>query len=267
VATEYIFDERFTEAFFHEPRRKVMGSRLLPFSYWHKVQLEFFQNQSITGFASLWDLWLASKICRTKYPEHIDLKQSYPAYWYLVWKALHGWRSLGRETGKFWRHVGDYASGPKLWVGKGGSKKRLAESYRKLGEVIKDSYFLQMAAQAEYEAELEEKPRNIDDSIEQVTIFMKYSGRPAIEVWNMPMGELLWGNACFLKMDGADVPIWSPSDEEAFQLHRVKRQENINAIADELLVKSPVLTQEIAQAQAAVKYWEDVVNRQAVQAV
>lgn len=265
MATKYIFDERFAEAFFHEPRRKVMGVRLLPFSYWHKVQLEFFQNQSIAGTPTLWELWIASRICRTRYPEHIKLNQAYPSYWYLVWKLLHGWRRLNREAVKFWKHVGDYASGPKLWSGKGGSKKRLAEAYRKLGAIIKDNDFFQMAAQAEYEAELEETSRNIDDSIEQVTIFMRYSGQSAVEAWNMPMGELLWSNACFLKMEGADVPIWSPSDEEAFELHKVKRQEKINAIADELLVKSPILTQEIARAQAEVQYWQDTVNAQAVQ--
>jgi hypothetical protein len=67
-------------------------------------------------------------------------------------------------------------------------------------------------------------------------------------------------------MDGVDVPIWTPGDEEAFQRHKIDRQKKINAIAEEIIAENPLLTSDIAKAQAAVRYWEDVVKKQEMHA-
>mgnify|MGYP003352298181 CR=1 FL=1 len=124
-----------------------------------------------------------------------------------------------------------------------------------------DSSLLQKAYQADCAADTEEAgKRDVDDSVEQVSIYMKYAGRPAVEAWNMPIGELLWHNACFLKMEGVDVPIWSPTDEMFFNQHKAERHKKLLALGAEKQKENPILTQSLAFALASVEYWEQIVS-------
>lgn len=263
---QFIFDERFAEGFFHDsPCRRVFGIRLQPFSYWHKVQLEYVQSKFLTGeIPGRWDVWVAAKICSTQYPVNVQFKEKYSSLWYLLWYALYGWRPLASNAHAMSAHIRDFASGPKLWSGKGSSKLRLAEAYEYLADITGDQSFMQKAYEAEREADLEKgADRDIDDSIEQIAIYMKHGGRPAVEAWNTPMGALLWYNACFLKMEGVKVPIWSPVDEAFFEQHKKQRHIKILGIADEIRKATPVLTERMAYAMASVQYWEEVVESQA----
>lgn len=261
----FIFDERFAEAFFNDsPCRRVFGMRLQPFSYWHKVQLEYVQSKFLTGEEpGRWDVWVAARICATRHPGNAQFRAKYSSVWYLLWHLRYGWRPLGPAVEAISAHIRDFASGPKLWSGKGSSKMRLAEAYAALSEATGDASLMQKAAEAERESVLEKGAnRDIDDSIEQVALYMKHAGRSAEEAWNMPMGALLWYNACFLKMEGAEVPIWSPVDEAHFEAHKKQRFLKIKAMGEEIRAENPMLTAGIAFAMASVRYWEDVVAAQ-----
>jgi hypothetical protein len=260
--TTFVFDERFAAGFFHDPCRRVFGRRLQPFSYWHKVQLEYVQSAFLTGETpGKWDVWVASRILATRYPVAAQLRGRYPSWWYLGWYGLYGWRSLARGVRGIIRHINDFSSGPKFWP-KGGSYRRLADAYRLLAREMGDRSLQQKAAHAERQADLEEAgKRDVDDSVEQVSIYMKYAGRPAVEAWNMPLGELLWHNACFLKMEGAEVPIWSPTDEAFFEQHKKQRHLKLLELGAEKQKENPTLTQSLAFALASVEYWEGIVDQ------
>lgn len=263
----FVFDERFTEAFLHRGCRRVLGLRLQPFSYWHKLQLEYVQSRVLLGGAKLWDVWVASRICATRYPFNVAFPEAYSNLWYLGWYLRYGWRGLGKNLNQLMEHIGDYASPPKLWSGKGSSKVRLADALERLGQITGDSSRLAEAQNYRIEAALEVgQQRNIDDSIEQVAIYMKNASRPAEEAWNMPLGALLWYNACFLKMEGVDVPIWTPMDEMAFEKHKKFRYEKIAKIAEEVRLENPLLSMDAAFAEAAVQYWKQVVDSQRMSA-
>lgn len=257
----YLFDERFAEAFIHGKQRWCFGARLKPFSYWHKVQLEYIQSKVLLGGPAKWDIWLAAQVCRTSYPVNAKFPPR-GKWWQLWWNVWYGWRSFNQEVNALYAHISDYASPPKLWSGKGGSKKRLAEALEALHKETKLPELLdESRAWAQSAAFDEAKDRDLDDSIEQIAIYTR-QGRPPAEAWNMPMGELLWYNACFLKMEGADVPIWTPKDDYHFETQKQRRAVKVGELADALQEKKPILTRNIALAQAAVDYWKGVVQSQ-----
>ena len=259
----YLFDERFAEAFLHEGHPRVMGMRLRPFSYWHKMQLEYVQSKVLLGEARLWDAWVAAKVCCTEYPQNASFQKSYSNLWMLWWHAVYSWRNAGRELGKLTAHIADFASPPKLWGGGGGSKDRLADALERLGRETDQVEMLQRAERLRYEAAMDKNgSRDLDDSIEQVAIYMKLAGRSAEEAWNMPMGALLWYNAALLKMEGSEVPIWTPMDDERFEQHKNQRHEKIVKIAEELRAETPALSASLAYSYAEVRYWENVISNQ-----
>ena len=81
----------------------------------------------------------------------------------------------------------------------------------------------------------------------------------------MPLGELVWYNVCFLKQEGADVPIWTPRDEEAFERNKIERYHRIAKVAEELRGEFQGVSENIIMANAAVRYWEKVVEAQEAQ--
>ena len=259
----FVFDERFTEAIIHDELPRVMGVKLRPFSYWHKVQLEFVQSKVLLGDPKLWDLWVAAKICSTQYPNNAKFKEKYSSWWWFFWCVRFFWKRKNKEQNSIIKYLNDYASPPKLWAGKGSSEAKLALAYNSLGEITGDAECYREANRWQNEADLAKgKGRDIDDSIEQVSIFMKYSGGSASEAWNMPMGELLWYNVCFLKMEGSEVPIWSPIDQAHFDAHTKVRGGKISELAKEIQAQSPGISLEIAIAKATVDYWGDVIAKQ-----
>jgi hypothetical protein len=256
------FDEAFSEAVFHS-EHKVMGRKLRPFSYWHKVQLEYLQSRILIGGPTLWDYWIASKVCSLSYPENFRFKKNYSYFFKIGWNLFYSWRGLARQAVAFSRYLEDYASPPKTWQGRGSAKKKLAEAHFKFWEKTGDVEHLRESEKWRLAAEdTGAKPREVDDSIEQISIFMKYSGRPAVEAWNMPLGELVWYNVCFLKMDGSDAAIWTPADQARFDQHVEKRNQTIADIAKEMQLENPILPDGIALVAAEVKYWRDTVVKQ-----
>jgi hypothetical protein len=261
----FVFDPRFEEGFFHAAPPVLWGARLKPFSYWHKLQLERAQSKLLLGgVAEAWDIWVARQICRSQFPKIAKMPRNPNSVWYLWWKVCFGWRPTAKPLALLVEYVGDFASPPKMWAGKGSSKLRLAEAYAHLSRVTGDMGYMQKAAQAEADSQ-EQKPRDIDDSIEQVALYVAKSGRPPAESWNMPLGELVWYNVCFLKQEGADVPIWTPRDEEAFERNKIERYHRIAKLAETMRDEFQGVSEGIVMANAAVKYWEKVVQAQEAQ--
>lgn len=256
----YLFDDRFAEAFFHMPQRRVMGMRLKPLSYWHKLQLEYFQSKVLLGGAALWDVWIAAKICRTEYPVHCQFPERLSKIYQIFWNCLYGWRNLAKELSLFSSHYLDYHAGPKLWSGSGSSKQRLSEAYMALHRATGDPDSLRAAQEWQARAEMGGKQRDVDDSIEQIAIYVKNGGTED-RAWNMPIGVLLWYNACFLKMNGTEVPIWTPVDEHFFEEHKHNRNKKIKDAAVKIMSERPCSMQ-FAVAQASVDYWLKVVQDQ-----
>lgn len=260
---QFIFDSRFEEAFFHEKLPKVWGARLLPFSYWHKIQLERAQSPLLVGGnIENWDIWIARQICRSQFPKAAQIPSNPSSLWYLFWYVLYGWRNLQLAVNTVVKYIGDYAAPPKLWSGSGSAMLRLAEAYAYLSSVTGDISYMQKAAQAEVDANASSKARDIDDALEQVALYMGESGRPPVEAWNLPLGEIVWYNVCFLKKSGADIPVWTPSDDEAFARNKIERHHRISKMAQEMMAEFPGIDSRVLQARAGVKYWEQVIAAQ-----
>lgn len=260
----YVFDERFAESFLHSGRHRVMGMELEPFSFWHKLQLEYWNSAVLVGNPTLWDVWVAAKVCQSRYPEQARVRARYAAVWQVWWwmrNVLIGRRRLDSEMEAFIGYLREYNSPPKLWSGKGSSYRKLAEAYRDLsavgGEENREEA-LRRAMEFDQRAETETRgDRDIDDGLEQIAAYCK-GGRSPAEAWNMPMGELVWMNVAFAKSEGAKVPIWTPEDDARMEEQKVKRSGKIAELAKEIEQEEGVSSRE-AIAWAGVKYWEGVV--------
>ena len=257
----FLFDDRFAEAFLHQRKHVVLGRRLKPFSYWHKLQLEWINSKILLGNPGPWDLWLAVRICQSQFPNQARLPGSKKSSWWQVWWNIANYgRRWDRETEKFREYLGDYCSPPKLWGGQASAKQRLAEAYDALYALTNDSADAKEAASWHRASEAKQAgARQIDDSLEAVACYCKRGGGPAGEAWNMAMGELQWMNAVFYQMDGGKLDIWTPGDQIRFERHLLKRAASIEEIAETIRPLHPDDSQELLKARAAVAYWERVV--------
>lgn len=241
-----------------------MGMRLLPFSCWHKFQLEHWNSPVLTGGATLWDLWVAAKICRTKYPHRPRLKAKRSAWWHLFWWLRYGWRfRVEREMGRFYDFLQEYNAPPKMWTGKGSTYQKLAEALRRLAEVTTDeaerAEAIELAKKNESFAMGNGPERDIDDGLEQVALFCK-RGHPPERAWNMPLGELVWLNVAMAKTEGAKLNLWTPMDEARMKQQLKKRSKKIAEMAKEIEAGEGKNAAE-ALAYAGVRYWQDAVDR------
>jgi hypothetical protein len=260
----YIFDERFAESFLHAPSHRVCGFKLKPFSCWHRLQLEWIDSKILLGGATLWDLYLAAKICSTEYPYSAQLREFGPIR-SILWHIWSFRKDFVKEIHKFYAYIEDYNSPPKLWGGTGSAEKKLAEAFAELARATGSKEHAMLANQAAYRAFLAENQDNqIDDTLMQVAMYTKITGRPSADAWNMPSGELAWMNISFSKLDGGKVDVWTPMDEAEFQKHLIVRQEKIAEIAKELEEEhADDLRPELSMYYAAVKYWEQVIKNNA----
>jgi hypothetical protein len=140
--------------------------------------------------------------------------------------------------------------------------KKLSEAYEELHRITGNPSHLQGAREAAYQAFLQEnQDTQLDDTLSQVAYYCKATGRPPVEAWNMPIGELAWMNIAFAKLDGGKIDIWTPMDEEHFQAHLLTRQQKIAEIAKEIERDRPEVPSRLSMPLAAVKYWQQVVDR------
>lgn len=180
---EFLFDERYAEAFFHVGKHRVLGLELKPFSAWHRSVLEYINSPVMTGGElTAPDLRMAVKVCTLSYP---DIPQPFPdGLWHRL-KAEHQSRKdqrvLARETAAFWRYISDYLSPPYLMVNKKGEGSQLPD---------------------------------VDQTLMDVALYRFYTGSPRSEPWDIPIGELIWMNAAIAKTQGADLHVVSTQEEQ-----------------------------------------------------
>ena len=185
----FIFDPRFVEAF-QNRQHIVLGQSLLPFSLWHKFQLEVADSPLMLGESIAFDdLWLAVLVCQTKFPEIASIPQTRWARYRRVWLST-AYR-LKKEVAAFDAYCADFASPPRILTKTGDS-----------------------GATPE-----------IDDSLREAAFYRKMTGCPRNEPWDLPMGEVLWMNAVFAKHDGAEFSVLTPMDDEALARMRAKAAE------------------------------------------
>lgn len=243
-----------------------MGMRLLPFSCWHKFQLEHWNSPVLIGGATLWDLWVAAEICRSRYPQRPRFKKR-RAWWHLWWWVWYGWRFRpDREMERFVEYLQEYNAPPKTWTGTGSAQKKLAEALRYLMEVTSDA---EERVEAEHLARLHEalskegqEDRDMDDGLEQVALWCKH-GHPIKEAWNMPLGELVWMNVAVAKTEGAKIPLWTPMDEQRMEIQRKHRAQKIAEMAAKI-VEEEGKNEKEAYGHAQVRYWQETVQRLAM---
>jgi hypothetical protein len=266
----FLFDERYSEALLHKPKgHVVLGKKLRPFSMWHKLQLEYSQSKILLGNAKMWDLWCAVQICQTQYPVRARWESRWGmwnALWHRLWKMRYKRKNnhwFSRELSRFIQYVNDYQSGPKLWGGKGSAIMKYGEALEALGRELGDQGMIEEGLAAQEHAQtLGSEGRDIDETLEQVSIAVKFSNESLADVWNMPAGELSWLNVALMKAGGAKINIWTPVEDEKFEAHKKVRFEKIQELAEELAGEEEYAgeTKERISARAAVRYWERVIR-------
>jgi hypothetical protein len=259
----YIVDEGLAESLFHDESHRVMGHRLRPFSFWHKLQLEYWNSRVLLGGATLWDVWLFVQICRTQYPKRPRVSRSpfYQMYWWL----RYGWiYSLPAQMAKLSAYVKEYSRPPKSWGGLASTYGKLGKAYEQVLPFVKDE-----AEADEIKGKImqcsalssggNDKERDLDDALEQVALLCRKGHAPAV-AWNMPIGELVWLNVAIGIAEGAKVQLWTTRDEMRMETFKKTRIAKIARMADEI-AESEGREPDEALAVAAVRYWEDVVEQ------
>lgn len=244
MAGRFGFDPRYAEAIFHLPPRlsfleralhwarslfaewsghRVLGRRLRPYSLWHKVQLEFHNSPFLAGGPlTVADVELAVRICRTQFPVAARM----PArgrLGRLLWVFRAERVDVVEHRDAFLAFLADYDSGAKLWNTAGSGTRR-----------------------------------DVDESIEEVTLYREYTGAVRWEPWNLPIGELYWMNILHARRAGAKVKVWTPTDEREFRKNLKVRAEIIQRLTNEILEREPDRDPADAKKEATDFYWSRV---------
>jgi hypothetical protein len=104
-----VLDEGFAEAWVNSTHR-VLGLELLPFSLWHRFQLELLDSPVLSGKTiKPLDLERAVRACRLIYPATVSSKVN---LWSFRWR-LAG-RGFDQECMKFGSYLSDYFSIPQF---------------------------------------------------------------------------------------------------------------------------------------------------------
>lgn len=220
----FVHDENYAEAVANTTH-KVYGRTLRPYCLWHRLQLELAQSPILLGLAvTPLDLWRAACICSSRWS--IDGRTPDtrpPSFLRFVWLA---WRfPFSKQAAAFQTYLNDYSRGPKLWpsVGKGQTKER-----------------------------------DIDETLETVCYLLARSNLTLSEIWTMPVGMLSWYTLGIQRAHGAELPVWTPEHQAAFDAHKAEREARLDQEAVELRRSHPELTAEQASKQVRDAYWASV---------
>ncbi len=107
-----MLDETFAEAIVHQPRHRVLGLKLWPFSFWHAANLDFIESPFAghTGQLDLAALLLAVKVCRLRYPSQLSTLNSQLRR-FIVWRYGAQAAYLA-QLNAFCVYLRDYNTGP-----------------------------------------------------------------------------------------------------------------------------------------------------------
>lgn len=221
---QFLFDPAFREAFENVGHR-VYGYRLKPYSLWHRFCLEMLNSPVITGEpTSGLELYAAARVCCSQFGELPDLAPAKGLIRRLRLSARLRQYGLQAEAKKFQAYLEDFESGPKLWPDEGGSRSP--------------------------------KCSEMDQGLELAAHVIRETGWTQETVWNMPIGQLRWYSAAFLKISGTDVPFWTPQDEEQYKRHLAQREKMLAERSAEMAKAEGIDPQE-ARRRVEEAYWED----------
>jgi len=183
-AHEFVFDERYAEAFFHVRSHRVLGIDLKPFSAWHRTVLEYINSPTMTGeLMTPPDLRMAATVCSLQFPDVPSPRKT--GFWSKI-KAEHQMikdhRVFEAQLKAFWSYISDYVSMPVLMMnGQNGESDQVPD---------------------------------IDQTLMDVALYRHNTSCPREEPWNIPIGELVWMNAAMARTQGTDLHVVSTIEEE-----------------------------------------------------
>lgn len=224
MKAQFLHDENYAEAVANTAHR-VYGTALRPYCLWHRLNLELAQSPILLGQAvTPLDLWRAVRICSTCWtPEGRAPNLRPPTPLRFAWLS---WRyRFADQVAAFQAYLSDYSRGPQLWpsVAKGSTKER-----------------------------------DIDETLETVCYLLARSNLTLPEIWTMPVGMLSWYTLGIQRAHGAELPVWTPEHQAAFEKHKAEREARLDEEAVKLQQERPELTAEQASKQVRDAYWASV---------
>lgn len=224
MKAQFLHDENYAEAVANTAHR-VYGTALRPYCLWHRLNLELAQSPILLGQAvTPLDLWRAVRICSTCWtPEGRAPNLRPPTPLRFAWLS---WRyRFADQVAAFQAYLSDYSRGPQLWpsVAKGSTKER-----------------------------------DIDETLETVCYLLARSNLTLPEIWTMPVGMLSWYTLGIQRAHGAELPVWTPEHQAAFEKHKAEREARLDDEAAKLRQEHPELTAEQAGKQVRDAYWASV---------
>lgn len=220
----FLHDENYAEAVANTSHR-VYGVALRPYCLWHRLSLELAQSPILLGQAvTPLDLWRAARICSSHWtPEGYSPDLRPPTCARFAWLS---WRyRFTDQVAAFQAYLSDYSRGPQLWpsAAKGNTKER-----------------------------------DIDETLETVAYLLAKSNLTLRELWTMPVGMLSWYTLGIQRAHGAELPVWTPEHQAAFDKHKAEREARLDEDAAKLHSEHPELTAEQASKQVRDAYWASV---------
>lgn len=224
MKAQFLHDENYAEAVANTAHQ-VYGTALRPYCLWHRLNLELAQSPILLGQAvTPLDLWRAVRICSTCWtPEGRAPNLRPPTPLRFAWLS---WRyRFADQVAAFQAYLSDYSRGPQLWpsVAKGSTKER-----------------------------------DIDETLETVCYLLARSNLTLPEIWTMPVGMLSWYTLGIQRAHGAELPVWTPEHQAAFEKHKAEREARLDEEAVKLQQERPELTAEQASKQVRDAYWASV---------
>jgi hypothetical protein len=173
-------DDRFYSAFL-PPQVKVCGRTLDKFTLWHHFVLSAIGSPVALGGDKLTvpDLLAAAKACTLVYGESRSLRPSLRDIWWRRQLSLNP-RALRHEAQTLYRWIEENGKGPLFW--------RKTDGETNEGGSGPQCLLL-------------------------VCSLMNRGGMSREQAWNTPLGEALWMDATFAKLEG--VPLHFVDEEEA----------------------------------------------------
>lgn len=176
-------DPRFLQAV-HAKGATVCGSSLRPFSLAHRVALAAIDSPFMAGDRPLTptDLALALAVCRLVDPCQERVGRPCLRERVRFWRWRLNPERFREDCRAFVQYLEEQASGPKILR--------------------------------------TEKPEAATDMpwVLCVVASLVRNGIPLTEAWSMSEGRAIWLHVAFLRMEGADIKLWSPEHEEARRL-------------------------------------------------
>lgn len=185
-------DKKFLEAMF-PGHHTVLGRKLNPFCLWHVVALEAIQSPFILDKPPTFiDLFLAVKICSSENKDVLSLIKITPlSRLKITIDSMVFW--FNQELAKFRHYLESHLVYPQLWFPPTG--KRLKAPWPMINLVL----------------------------------ILRHTSLHPDEIWDMPLGEVLWLSASIAEQIGAETEIMTEAEIAAIKHAEKFLQEQTNA--------------------------------------